>query len=332
MTQTSNPTQSDLSLAREEDQVFFEREIKSFLPDKVFDAHMHLWPDDPDGWSFDEMPPDIGLGEYQSFIEDLHPGRNCGAMVLPAVHGNTKRASQFVSDQITNKPSYRGAMFISPGDDPQWVQQEVRRLGLHGLKCYHLSANVEPTWEADIPDYLPESFVKIADEEGLVITLHMVKSRSVADPSNIHWIRHYCETYPNMKLILAHSARGFQPAHNLEGLPQLTGLDNLYFDTSANCEPIAHEAIIRIIGHDKLMYGSDFPVSHMRGRSLSAGDSSIWLYADTPVWNPAYGKVPPVLIGLEHIRSLKWACWSQKLGNSAVEDIFYNNAARLFGL
>jgi predicted TIM-barrel fold metal-dependent hydrolase len=38
-----------------------------------------------------------------------------------------------------------------------------------------------------------------------------------------------------------------------------------------------------------------------------------------------------VIVGLEHIRSLKWACWSEKLSDSQVEDIFYNNAARLLG-
>ena len=126
-------------------------------------------------------------------------------------------------------------------------------------------------------------------------------------------------------------ARGFQPAHNLEGLPKLTGLDNLYFDTSVNCEPIAHQAIIRIIGHDKLMYGTDMPVSHLRGRSLSAADSFIWLHEDAPVWGEKHQKIDPVIVGLEHIRSLKWACWSEKLSDSQVEDIFYNNAARLLG-
>jgi len=175
----------------------------------------------------------------------------------------------------------------------------------------------------------PESIVKVADEEGWVITLHLVKSRAVADPANITCIRHYCENYPNMKLILAHSARGFQPAHNLEGLPQLTGLDNLYFDTSANCEPCAHQAVIRIIGHDKLMYGSVLPCSHERGRSLSASDSFVWLYEDTPVWGEKHSLVNPVLIGLEHLRSIKWACWSERLSDSQVEDIFWNNAARL---
>ena len=51
-----------------------------------------------------------------------------------------------------------------------------------------------------------------------------------------------------MKVILAHWSRGLQPAHNLEGLPRLADLENRYFDTSANCEPIAHQAIIRIMG------------------------------------------------------------------------------------
>jgi predicted TIM-barrel fold metal-dependent hydrolase len=40
----------------------------------------------------------------------------------------------------------------------------------------------------------------------------------------------------------------------------------------------------------------------------------------------------PVFTGLEHLRSLKWACWSERLSDTQVEDIFWNNAARLLGL
>jgi glutamate-1-semialdehyde 2,1-aminomutase len=135
-----------------------------------------------------------------------------------------------------------------------------------------------------------------------------------------------------VKLILAHSARGFQPAHNLEGLESLKGLDNLYFDSSANCEPIAHQAILRIIGPKKLMYGSDFPISHLRGRSLSAADSFLWLYEETPVWGEKHLKITPTLVGLEHLRSMKWACWSERLTDSQVEDVFWRNGAELFGI
>ena len=34
-----------------------------------------------------------------------------------------------------------------PQDDPEWIRDEVRRLGLHGLKCYHTFVDCEPTWE-----------------------------------------------------------------------------------------------------------------------------------------------------------------------------------------
>lgn len=320
-------------IATDVDREFFERELESFLPDRVFDAHTHLWTCDCVPWGVNGTPENIGYAEYMSLIADIHPRRETKALFIPFVTADNRelslKSSEWVSEQIADDRDCRGLFFIKPDDDPEWVREHVKRLGLHGLKCYHTMCNVTPTWEADIEAFLPEPIVKVADDLGLVITLHMVKSRAVADPANIACIRRYCETYPNMKLILAHSARGFQAAHNLEGLPHLTGLDNLYFDTSVNCEPIAHQAIIRIIGHDKLMYGSDLPISHERGRSLSASDSFVWLYKDTPVWGEKHTAVNPVLIGLEHLRSIKWACWSERLSDSQVEDIFWNNAASL---
>ncbi len=318
------------------DDQFFERELTSFLPDRIFDAHCHIFLEKYVAWSLKDYPGDIGYDGYMAAMRDVHGDRSGGALFIPFAEAEDPAgrgpSNEWVGAQTARNENFRGLFFVTPGDDPEWVRQEVRRLGLHGLKCYHTFADVTPTWEASIPDYLPEQLVAVANDEGWVITLHMVKSRAVADPDNIHWIRRYCETYPDMRLILAHSARGFQPAHNLEGLPQLTGLDNLYFDTSVNCEPIAHQAVIRIIGHDRLMYGSDLPVCHERGRSLSAADSFVWLYEDTPVWGEKHLQIDPVLVGLEHLRSIKWACWSERLDDNAVEDIFWNNAARLFGL
>lgn len=324
------------SRLRPEDIEFFDREIEVFLPDRVFDAHTHLWRGAFSPWKVEGAPTDVGMDAYRELMQDLHPDRRMAALFLPDVHpdesGGFRGPNEWVSQATENAPDYRHLFFVKPGDDPEWVRQEVKRLGAHGLKCYHTMAPSQPTWEAEVPAYLPEELVRVAHEEHLVITLHMVRERAVADATNQHWIRHYCEQYPDMRLILAHSARGFQPAHNLEGLSKLADLDNLYYDTSANCEPIAHQAIIRICGHHKLMYGTDCPVSHMRGRSLSAADSFLWLYENTPVWKEKHLSTKPVLVGLEHLRSVKWACWSEKLSDAQVEDIFWNNAAKLFGV
>ena len=315
---------------------FFQRELQSFLPDRIFDAHTHLWKNDLINWTVPGVSGDCGYAEYQQCMQTIHLGRTTEALFIPFITVENRDqslvANEWISEQLEHDRNCRGLFFVKPEDDPEWIRENVQRLGLHGLKCYHTMADVTPTWEADIDAFLPDSFMKVADEEGWAITLHIVKSRALGDPANIEWIRRNCQAYPNMKLILAHSGRGFQPAHNLEGLPDLVGLENLYFDTSANCEPIAHQAIIRILGHERLMYGTDLPISHMRGRSLAAADTFIWIYEKTPVWEENHSLIEPVLIGLEHLRSLKWACWSEKLTDSQVEDIFYNNAAKLLGV
>lgn len=314
----------------EDDRRFFARELDAFVPPRVFDAHAHL---SATAFSRD-VPFPTGLKEYEKLMECVLPDRRLAALFISfaARPEAVDEANAWTSLELARDPQCRGLFYVRPTDDPEWVRQEVRRLGLHGLKCYHLLAPVTPTWQADLPDYLPEPLVKVADEEGWVITLHMVKSRAVADPANIHWIRSYCERYPRMRLVLAHAARGFQPQHNFEGLPQLTGLDNLYFDCSANCEPMAHAAVLRLMGHRRVMFGTDFPVSHARGRSIGVGDSFIWVYHDTPVWGEKHQEVRPSLVGLEALRALKWACWSERLTDSQVEDLFWNNAAGLFGV
>ena len=48
------------------------------------------------------------------------------------------------------------------------------------------------------------------------------------------------------------------------------------------------------------MYGSDFPVSEMRGRSLSIGDGFFWVYDHNTEW-AGWLHARPELIGLESL-------------------------------
>lgn len=329
----------DTALIREEDHEFFAQELDSFVPDRVYDAHCHIWNeahtdlsglrDNPAG-----LPAEVGYEEYRRLSDCLHPGRGQGALFIPFPLKPETRGEghRWIGREAARNPRCRALFWVYPDDDPEWVRQEVRAHGLHGIKPYHMARGGKPRWQAEIPDYLPEPLVNVAHEEGWVIMLHMVRTRAVADASNLHWIRTYCQRYPNMKLVLAHAARGFQPTHSLAGLPQLTGLDNLYCDTSTNCEPMAQATIIRILGHDRLMYGSDFCVSHMRGRNFAVGDLFVWVCGDSPIWNDLHANVKPVLIGLQSLSALKWACWSERLNDRQVEDIFWHNAAELYGV
>ena len=322
----------------EHDQEFHERELASFLPDKFWDMHTHLWAKEaynaplPPGF-----PADATCEDYITLMQPIFPGRQLGGWFLPkpTVHApeQTLTVSEWTADSVRGKPNCKGAFLIKPQDDPEWVRENVKRLGLSGLKCYHVHAIKKPTLNAEIPEYLPEEIMRVANEEGWYVTLHMVKDRALADPGNQHWIRHYCESFPDMKLILAHSSRGFQPAHNWEGLPKIADLPNVYFDSSANCSPVAHEAILKICGHEHFMVGTDFgAASHTHGHHAPVGDSFYFIYEKSPVWDTLTNPDDkPVLIVLEHLRSIKWAAWSQGLSDTQIEDIFWNNAARLMG-
>jgi glutamate-1-semialdehyde 2,1-aminomutase len=333
---------------RDDEREFFQRELDSFIPPVVFDAHAHLYerghfgPRSFAGAYIDRMPPRLGLAEYRYHAGQMLPDRRLDGLFIPmALDGDPQTVSGFIADQIRGEPRCRGLMVVRPEMEPDYVRQEAKRLGAAGLKCYHLLARrpdspdgqAGPTWNVDIPSYLPEPLVRVANDLGLSITLHMVKSRALADPKNQEAIRHYCRTYPNMRMILAHAARGFNPHHTIEGIGSLAGLRNVWFDSSAVTECGALEAILDVFGHERLLYGTDFYVSHFRGRCVAIADSFIWLYEDSVNWSSAmHTDLQPILVGLESLRCLKLAARYARLTDRQIEDIFYGNAARLFGL
>ena len=322
------------------DYEMIAREVEPFLPDRIFDAHAHLFRHDhfdalPAGYQ--NTPPQMDLETYYDYIDWIHPrGRTKGGLFFGlAFQGNRSQNNAFVAAQINGSHAKNafGQMIVSPDMDAEYICHTVQNAGFVGLKCYHTMAQSNlPTWQAPIEAYLPENQVQAAHELGLSITLHLVRDRALADPLNQKTIRHYCESYPDIRLILAHAARGFNPWHTIEGIESLRGLDNVFFDTSAVTEAGAFEAIVETMGHDRLLYGSDFHVSHLRGRCVAIGDSFHWFYADDMKLSEKHTRLQPVLIGLESIRSLHLACRRLRLRDSQIEDIFYCNAGQLFAL
>lgn len=327
---------------RDCDREVFARELEDFVPPRVFDAHAHLyrasfWNDNPPPY-VQVGPPDITLQTYREHMQWILPGREVHALHMGypgrELSAETVRQNnEWVAQHVAQDPLGRSHLLVTPDMDPEFVRQEARRLGMVGLKVYSAFAAREDWLQAEIPEYLPEPFVQVCHEEGWSVTLHLVRSRGVADASNQHWVRHYCETYPDMQLILDHCARGFNPYHVLEGLPKLAGLPNLWVDTSAVTNATAIGACLDIVGPQRVMYGADFYVSHMRGTNYPLGDTFIWTYESDDIPPPAYAdRFELPLVGIENLRAAKAAFRLAKLTDAQVEDYFWNNAARLLDL
>ena len=321
---------------QEHDRDILREELEHFLPDRIFDAHAHLY----DKSHFSELPSSlngaperIGLQDYREQMEQLLPGREVAAILIPfplSCCSDAERVNRFVAAEARLDPASRSEFLVKPEMDPEFVRQNVRQLGCSGLKCYHIFSRSEPTWNAVIGDFLPELIVSVAHQEKLFITLHIVRDNALADPLNQELVRRYCRSYPDMQLILAHAARGFNFHHTEKGIGPLMGLDNVWFDSSAITESGALEAIIRTLGHERLMWGSDFPVSHMRGRCVGIGNGFVWLDDEMlKGMGGARSHLKPTLVGIESLRALKQAAINLRLSDPQIEDIFWGNAQRL---
>ena len=320
------------------DEALSRRELENFIPDRIFDAHAHLYRRDFFRGSVPDLVtkyPEMGLDQFRHSIGKIIPNRHIiGGLFFgwPDPEIDIEANNDFVRDQVEHDPSSRAQMLITPEMDPEFVRERVKRDGFSGLKCYHVYAGKGPTFNATIPSYLPEAHVRIAHDEGLSITLHMVRPRAIADPENQGTIRAWAAKYPNARFILAHAARGFNPYHTIEGIGSLKGLNNIWCDTSAVTEGGAFEAIVRTLGVERLLYGSDSPVSLIRGRCVAIADSFLWLSEANTTFTVPYGNLHPALVGFESLRVLKLACLNLGLSDSQVEKIFWQNAAELYGL
>jgi glutamate-1-semialdehyde 2,1-aminomutase len=245
-----------------------------------------------------------------------------------AFHDGHREANEFVSFEVAKDPLSRGELLTPPYLDAEAMREDARRLQFDGIKVYHSFLRPKPSLNAEIREFLIEDHVRVAHEEGWTVTLHMVRDRALADPLNQEQIQYYCCKYPRMKLILAHAARGFNPFHTIEGIQSLKGLRNVWCDTSAVTEAGGFEAIIETLGHDRLLWGSDYPISHLRGRCVAIGDQFLWLYEDSLDWAAAGTRIPiePLFVGHESLRALKLAAHRQRLTDSQIEDIFDRNA------
>ncbi len=314
-------------------------ELRDQLPPVVFDAHAHAWrtadlADSSSGlWA--EGPAKAGVDAWRQHVgRQVGNERLAGGLLIPnpLVGDAVARANAFVFEQIAGDAAMRGLALVTPHSVPGAYDSLFENPQFAGFKPYHVFSEHRPTFQAPLSTFLPEWAWEMAHARGLAITLHMVRDRALADPENRREIADHCRQYPNARLILAHAARGFHAPNTVNGIAGLRGLENVWFDTSGICESEALAAILREFGPRRLMWGTDFPVSEIRGRCVTVGDGFAWLEPGSVAWDKTGPQGCPTLVGLEALRALLSACDMLGLNAADRQDIFADNARRLFGL
>jgi glutamate-1-semialdehyde 2,1-aminomutase len=322
-------TESDRKLAAE---------LNDFVPSAVYDAHLHVYTKDDLKHAkiglIEDGPYDCGVEAVKAHMADFMPQSVFDGGILmpfPTFGGDMDKVNDYLVAELDKSKMSRGLIGIKPDYPEDRVRYYLENPQIKGFKPYHVFSKSKPTWHSSLEGFLPEWVWKIADENGLLIMLHMVKDLAVADPQNQAEIRSMCLKYPQAKLILAHAARCFHAPNAKKGLKSLRGLENIWFDMSGICEAEPIKEIIYEFGPDRLMWGSDFPVCMIRGRAVTVGLDFLWIQDDTVCWDHLPTSCTPVLVGLESLRALKIATEDMGLNRRDIEKIFRENAIELAG-
>jgi hypothetical protein len=268
--------------------------------------------------------------------------------VTPVIFGSPNRTvdlaatNDYVS-QTARTHGLPGLLVSTPAWSAQQLEHRVLQGGFLGLKPYLSFAPVEiPAGKITIFDYLPHAHLEVADAHGWVIMLHIPRAARLRDPVNLVQLLEIERAYPDVGLIVAHIGRAYCREDVGKAFEVLGQTSQMRFDFSANTNSWVMEQLIRTVGPQRILFGSDLPILRMRMRRICEGGTYINL-------------VPPGLYGdvsgdahmrevshdegqhlsfflYEEIMAFRKAAEATGLTTAQVADIFCNNAASLFGI
>lgn len=315
------------------DTLLLAEAIDGFLPSKVCDIHAHVM--EPSGYAPATLGPHLNgrtitPANYRGAMESILPdGRLTEALVFPFPARQHDRAAvnRWMYEEIaTLSDSFptHGLAIVSPADDPGPSEEAMAAGCCRGLKPYHLYVGRADTSQVTLEEFAPEWMWQQCDRHGAVLMLHLMRDAAVSDPVNRESLLRLSEKYPNCQAILAHVARSFNH-RTARGLGALAKRPNVCVDTSAITESEGIRLALDVLGPGRVLYGSDYPISHLRGRCVTVGNQMLWVYAEE-------NNAPAMtLIGIEALMALRTACTQVGLGKNDIQRIFRENALAVLG-
>jgi glutamate-1-semialdehyde 2,1-aminomutase len=272
------------------DRRIWDEELDGYVPQDVFDVHTHLyhWEHfrDPNRDASPYRPllgetwPEASRSLADTVDGILMPGRRVHRLAFPFPfprHCDFDAANAFVAEELRDDPRSAGLLLVHPSMTADAVEEQVLSYRFLGFKPYRFYSTSGDAVECDITDFMPAHQLEIANRHGLIVMMHLARKEAIADPRNQRELISLSERFPNVRWILAHCARGYSDWAINGAAPVLRELPNAWYDTSSVCESDAILALLRTVGPERVMYGSDdIPVGVLRGKYVTFGYA--WAY------------------------------------------------------
>ena len=308
------------------DREIWAEELEDFVPERVFDAHVHLWDSRfaPEGKS---TVPATHFETLDAWTRQVFPHRELHYLLLgfPYAGMSFDGFNDFMATETAKSPDRLGSALVTPQMSPKELDAIIEKHHFQGLKPYF---TFSPRGASSrITDFFPEALAEVADSRRMFVILHLAKADGISNPDNLSDLEYLTRRYPNVRWILAHCARAFNPATLEKSIPRLRDMPNIFYDLAAICNTrsiwllFKHEALSRIF------FGTDnIAVGGVHGQYIDWGKG--WqFFRPGPL---PHCRPDATLVCYESLRAIRQAADMADLTSSDIEDIFFNNAVRFF--
>lgn len=234
---------------------------------KVFDIHTHTYPEAIAakavvnlGKFYDFVPE--GKGTYAD-LEESASACDVRGFLLFSVATNAHQVEKVNSSiaalvQKSRENGYLTAGFAGMHQDFPDFEGEIHRAASLGLQGVKLHPDIQGI-DIDDPKLLPLYEIL---EGRMPVYFHIGDDRPQYRFSEPKKLRRVLTMFPKLQVVAAHLG-GYKAAD--EAIEYLAGHENVWYDTSSALWYLSTGEAARIIGklgHEKIMFGSDYPVMY----------------------------------------------------------------------
>ena len=323
------------------DKQIWNDELSDFVPQKIYDIHTHIY-----RWNFNlDLEKNSGPYSYQGkyFSEVtmeladhvdkiMMPDRIVSRLSFPFPYNypcDFESSNKYLANEVLKSEGSRGLILVNPKMNAEETEKTLKKSNAIGFKPYRVYSKTGDSVNARITDFMPEHQIKIANQYGLIIMMHLSKPGAIADKENISDLISLSEKYPNVKWILAHCARSYSAWAIEKAAKKLRHLKNIWYDCSTVCESDALDALYTGVGIEKVMYGSDDMIGPMRGKYIAFGKAWSALTPHNHSLNLSHCDGRMTFIRYEQLRAMKRGARQIGLNQKQRESLFHDTAYNL---
>lgn len=339
-------------LLTDHDREFYEERLEGFLPDELTDIHAHCW---LDGFRVPRPPGsprraaawpalvarDNSFESLEETYRLLFPGKRCRALVFgfPDREYDVDVSNDYVAS--SGRPQNFYPLLLA---QPHWSANEfsarLDRDRFLGAKVYlNFAPDHIPGNEIRIFDFAPHHQLEVLDQRGGILILHIPRPARLRDPVNLHEMIELERRYPRIQTVIAHVGRAYCGSDLGDAFERLSNSPSLLFDISANTNEEVFASAIDAVGPQRLLFGSDLPITRMRMRRFCENGRYInvvppGLYGDVSA-DPSMRESSPeeahrlTFFLYEEIDAFRRAAVSRGLGADDIKAVFHTNAMRI---